>query len=88
MCASGSCNLQHYLAQDHSRISQCHAPGLLFAGKAYLCMGQLDAADSQYKRALEVEPSSAAIRGEAQLVDLVRSNLKLGRECLEAGDPR
>lgn len=58
------------------------------AGKAYLCMGQLDEADSQYKRALELEPGSAAIKGEAQLVDVIRSNLRMGRECLEAGDPR
>ena len=58
------------------------------AGKAYLCMGQLDEADSQYKRALELEPGSAAIKGEAQLVDMIRSNLRMGRECLEAGDPR
>jgi len=60
----------------------------LTAGKAYLCMGQLDEADSQYKRALELEPSSAAIKGEAQLVDMIRSNLKLGQECLQAGDAR
>lgn len=51
-------------------------------------MGQLDEADSQYKRALELEPSSAAIKGEAQLVDVIRSNLKLGQECLQAGDAR
>ena len=51
-------------------------------------MGQLDEADSQYKRALELEPSSAAIKGEAQLVDMIRSNLKLGQECLQAGDAR
>ncbi len=42
-------------------------------------MGQLNEADSQYKRALELEPSSAAIKGEAQLVDVIRSNLKLGQ---------
>lgn len=51
-------------------------------------MGQLEEADRQYKRALELEPNSAAVKGEAQLVDMIRSNLKMGRECLEAGDPR
>ena len=51
-------------------------------------MGQLDEADSQYKRALELEPSSAAIKGEAHLVDMIRSNLKLGQERLQAGDAR
>ena len=67
-----------------------HAPLLRVdaAGKAYLCMGQLDEADSQYRRALELEPSNASIKAEAQLVDAVRSNLRLGRQCLEEGDAR
>jgi len=76
---------------DLSRIACCQKQqhdNTLTAGKAYLCMGQLDEADSQYKRALELEPSSAAIKGEAQLVDMIRSNLKLGQECLQAGDAR
>lgn len=76
---------------DLSRIACCQKQqhdNTLTAGKAYLCMGQLDEADSQYKCALELEPSSAAIKGEAQLVDMIRSNLKLGQECLQAGDAR
>lgn len=76
---------------DLSKIACCQKQqhdNTLTAGKAYLCMGQLDEADSQYKRALELEPSSAAIKGEAQLVDMIRSNLKLGQECLQAGDAR
>lgn len=73
------------------RVTRCQqqvAQQYFTAGKAYLCMGQLDEADSQYKRALELEPSSAAIKGEAQLVDMIRSNLKLGQERLQAGDAR
>lgn len=58
------------------------------AGKAYLCMGQLGEADSQYKRAMELEPGNAAFKAEAQLVDLVRNNVKQGRQCLEEGDAR
>ena len=58
------------------------------AGKAYLCMGQLDEADRQYKRAMELEPGNAAFKAEAQLVDMVRNNLKQGRQCLEEGDAR
>ena len=58
------------------------------AGKAYLCMGQLDEADRQYKRAMELEPDNAAFKAEAQLVDIVRNNLKQGRQCLEEGDAR
>ena len=58
------------------------------AGKAYLCMGQLDEADDHYKRGLEVDPNSAALKAEAQLVGMVRSNLELGRRCLEDGDAR
>ncbi|KAA6419503.1 MAG: hypothetical protein FRX49_10601 [Trebouxia sp. A1-2] len=71
-----------------TKLSSAFARGYQRAGKAYLCMGQLDEADSQYKRALELEPSSVAIKGEAQLVDMIRSNLKLGQECLQAGDAR
>lgn len=51
-------------------------------------MGQLDEADSQYKRAMELEPDNAAFKAEAQLVDMVRNNLKQGRQCLEEGDAR
>ena len=51
-------------------------------------MGQLDEADSQYRRAIELEPGSAAIKAEAHLVDIVRNNLKQGRQCLEEGDAR
>ena len=51
-------------------------------------MGQLDEADSQYRRALELEPGSAAIKAEAQVVEAVRSNLKQGRQCLEERDAR
>ena len=59
-----------------------------YAGKAYLCMGQLDEADRQYRRAMELEPGSAAFKAEAQLVDIVRNNLKQGKQCLEEGDAR
>ena len=51
-------------------------------------MGQLDEADSQYRRAMELEPGSAAFKAEAHLVDVVRNNLKQGRQCLEEGDAR
>ena len=51
-------------------------------------MGQLDEADSQYRRALELEPGSAAFKAEAHLVDIVRNNLKQGRQCLKEGDAR
>ncbi|KAL0034072.1 hypothetical protein WJX79_007204 [Trebouxia sp. C0005] len=76
------------LCPEATKLSSAFARGYQRAGKAYLCMGQLDEADSQYKRALELEPSSVAIKGEAQLVDMIRSNLKLGQECLQAGDAR
>lgn len=58
------------------------------AGKAYLCMGQLDAADLQYEKAVALEPSNASLKAEAQLVGAVRSNLQEARHCLELGDPR
>ena len=51
-------------------------------------MGHLDEADSQYRRAVELEPGSAAFKAEANLVDIVRNNLKQGRQCLEEGDAR
>lgn len=51
-------------------------------------MGQLDEADSQYKRAMELEAGNAAFKAEARLVDIVRNNLKQGKQCLEEGDAR
>ena len=58
------------------------------AGKAYLCMGQLDEADAQYAKAVALEAGNAAFKAEAQLVGAVRSNLQEARQCLELGDPR
>ena len=60
----------------------------MFAGKAYLCMGQLDEADAQYQLGLEVDPNSAALKAEAQLVGMIRSNLDSGRRCLQENDAR
>ena len=51
-------------------------------------MGQLAEADAQYNLCLTVDPNSAAIKAEAQLVGGIRSNLDLGRRCLEDGDAR
>ena len=61
---------------------------MLHAGKAYLCMGQLDEADSQYQKAVALEPSNASLKAEAQLVAGIRSNLQEAQHCLELGDPR
>ena len=51
-------------------------------------MGQLDEADAQYKLGLEIDPNSAAIKAEAQLVGMIRSNLDQGRRCLQENDAR
>lgn len=51
-------------------------------------MGQLEEAEAQYKQGLQVDPNSAALKAEAQLVGAVRSNLALGKRCLEEGDAR
>ena len=84
------CILKALLRLPCKGWSTLHAPLVPVnnTGKAYLCMGQLDEADSQYRRALELEPGNAGIKAEAQLVDAVRSNLRLGRQCLEEGDAR
>ena len=42
----------------------------------------------QYRQALELDPGSAAMKAEAQLVEAVRSNRKQGRQCLEGGHVR
>lgn len=60
----------------------------LCAGKAYLCMGQLDEADSQYQKALALEPSNASLKAEAQLAGSVRTVLQDAQNCLDRGDPR
>lgn len=51
-------------------------------------MGQLDEAQSQYDKAVALEPSNASLKAEAQLVGTIRSNLQEAQDCLERGDPR